>query len=111
MKRDEFFRPVKMEKCGVQKAGKSVTQSSQVRKPVVVAHGLTSGFPDVFLRIKVRTSGGEVKEVAAWPGRTVKEKQNGLSGKGGQQMGEKMTGHFAIQTRHAQRDFLTTVQT
>jgi len=54
-----------MEQFGVQKAGKSLTQSSRVREPMIMTDGLAGRFPDVFLRIELRTGGWERQQLQA----------------------------------------------
>ena len=61
--------PMELEKSSVQETLKSAAQRREIRERVVVADGLTSNFPDMLLRIQVRTSRWEIDHL-----------QTGLSG-------------------------------
>jgi hypothetical protein len=115
---------MKIEQSGVQERGKSLTQSSQIQKSVVMTDGLASGFPNMLLWIQLRTSGWEVEQLQARvvvqespnhfapvPGGTIQEEQNRLDWQGSQQMREEVKGRWAVQSGYTQRDFLAGVQT
>lgn len=84
-----------------------------------MADCLTSGFPNVFLGIELRTGWWKEKQLQARlvsqkggngltfvPGCPVKEQQNGLNGKNGQQMIEEVNESVAIEGWQGQGYFL-----